>query len=90
MWAAMYEPLKQEGGKTYLSVSQVWTKYSIVFHSRLSDLTTFVQVYQAARSDAERAEAFNALLRQVLFAVWDNERGQQVDQKDFMNKNFTR
>jgi len=90
MWAAMYEPLKQEDPKTYLSTNQVWTKYWIIFHARLSDLTTFVGAFQAAKSEAERGEAVNALFRKALLAVWDVERGQQVDQKDFINKNFTR
>jgi hypothetical protein len=90
IWAAMYEPLKQEDGRTYLSGSQLWTKYKIIFHARLSELTAFVQAYQAARSDAERGQAVSTLLGQALFAVFDVERGQQVDQKDFINKNFTR
>jgi len=90
MWAAMYDPLKQEDARTYLSVSQLWTKYEIIFHARLSSLTTFVQAYQAARSDAERGQVVSTLLGQTLFAVFDVERGQHVDQKDFMNKNFTR
>lgn len=89
MWAAMYEPLKQEDGRTYFSVSQLWTKYKIIFHARLSDLTAFGNAHRAAGSDAERTQAVNTLLRQTPFAVFDVERGQLVDQKDFMNKNFT-
>ena len=90
MWGAMFEVLNQEDAKTLLSVSQLWTKYSIIFHSRLSALATFAKAFQAARSDSERTEAYNVFIRQAGVAVWDNERGQQVDQKDFVNKNFTK
>ena len=90
MWGAMYEVLNQDNPRSLLTVSQLWTKYSIIFHSRLSALTTFVKAFQAARSDEERTQAFNAFIREALIAIWDNERGQAVDQKDFVNKNFTR
>ena len=90
MWGAMYEVLTQDNPRSLLSVSQLWTKYSIIFHSRLSALTTFVKAFQAARSDEERNQAFNAFIREARIAIWDNERGQMVDQKDFVNKNFTR
>jgi len=89
MWGAMFEVLNQEDARTLLSVSQLWTKYSIVFHSRLSALASFAKAFQAARSDSERTEALNVFIRQARVAVWDNERNQQVDQKDFINKNFT-
>jgi hypothetical protein len=90
MWAAMYDPLKQEDPKTYLSTNQVWTKYWIMLHARLGDLTAFAGAFQAARSDAEREAAINGLLSKALFGVVDAERGQRVDEKDFINKNFTR
>ncbi len=89
-WGVMYEVLNREDPKTFLSASQLWTKYSIIFHTRLSGLSTFVKAFQEARSDSERAQAFNAFIDQTLVLFWDNERGQRVDVKDFINKNFTR
>ena len=90
MWAAMYEFVKQDDARTYLSTSQLWTKYLIVLHVRLSQLTAYVNAHRAAGSDAERSQAYNTFLSQATIAVFDVERGQQVDEKDFANKNFTR
>ncbi|MGH2360966.1 MAG: hypothetical protein ACRDGM_10570 [bacterium] len=90
IWGVMYETVGQDDLQAILAASQVWTKYSIVFRSRMAGLIAFVKAYQAARSDAERDQAFNAFIREVRVLIWDRERNQAVDQKDFINKNFTR
>lgn len=90
MWGVMYEVLSAEDPRTFLSASQLWTKYSVIFHTRLSGLSTFIRAFQEARSDTERAQAFNTFINQTVIVVYDNERQQRVDEKDFINKNFTR
>lgn len=38
----------------------------------------------------ERGGCFSALVRQIHFEVVDLERGQLINQKDFINKNFAK
>jgi hypothetical protein len=89
MWVAMYEVLARDAPTTVLSNGQLWTKYSLIFHARLGAFATLVSQYNAAKTDGERQQAFETFFRTVNFRVYDNERRQFVDDKDFINKNFT-
>jgi hypothetical protein len=90
IWNAMYGVVSKEPPASILSGSQVWTKYGIVLQTRVNDITTAVNAWQAAKSDDERKRAYETFLDSIRFRIYDYERQQFVDQKDFINKNFTR
>jgi hypothetical protein len=75
---------------TVLVNGQVWNRFIINQFVKARDYATFLSSYQAARNDAERARAFDVLWDTTKYSVFDIERGQYVDARDFSNKNFTR
>jgi hypothetical protein len=90
VWGTMYDVLSKEPPMSILSGSQVWTKYGLVLQTRVGDITTVVSAWQAAKSDEEKKRAYQTFLESVRWRVYDYEKEQFVDQKDFVNKNFTR
>ena len=90
IWEAMYSVVAKEAPATILSGAQVWTKYGVVMQTRVSEITTVVNAWNAAKSDEEKKRAYETFLDSIRWRVYDYEKGQFVDQKDFINKNFTR
>ncbi len=90
MFGTMFGVAQQDPPATTLFSAQVWTKYQIIFVTTLGDTTTFANAMRAARSDQEKQQVIKGFLDTWKFGVYDTERGQFVDQKDFVNKNFTR
>ena len=88
VWWVMVAVLAQEPPATILVSSQVWNKYILQLFLDIARYSTFLSNYRAAKNDSERNAAFNALSAKL--RVWDSERQQWADIKDFMNKNFTR
>jgi hypothetical protein len=88
IWGVMHGIVKQDPPQTVLIGDQVWTKYSLLFAVQIGTLTQFADAYQKATSNDGRQQAFQVLFRAAQFRVYDNERGQFVDDKDFVNKNF--
>ncbi len=68
---------------------QVWNKYVIEMAQTNEKVRQFVSAWQAAKTDADRKKALEIVLKQFRLAVFDLERNQYVDVKDFVNKNFT-
>ncbi len=89
-WGVMYDILVNEPPVTILSGAQYWTKYALVLQTRMGDLTTLVKAVSGTRTEPEKEKAFEAFAATMRFRVYDVERRQFVDEKDFMNKNFTR
>jgi hypothetical protein len=75
---------------TILVNGQVWNRFIINQFVKARDYATFLSSYQAARNDADRARVFDVLWDTTSYSVFDMERRQYVDAKDFSNKNFTR
>lgn len=88
IWAVMYDVLNKEDPRAVLVGGQVWTKYALLLAVSIGDTTIFVRAYQAAKSDAERNRAVETFLKAASFSVYDLQKQQFVDQKDFINKNF--
>jgi hypothetical protein len=88
-WGAMYGPLSQEPPTSSARSGQVWGKYNVVGEIKLEALREYARAWQAAQTDADRTSALNALWRATGTGIWDIERQQWVDEKDFVNKNFT-
>ncbi len=89
-FGTMFGAAQQDPPATTLFSGQIWTKYQIIFITTMSDTTRFAAAMRAAGSDREKQQAVSAFLDTWKFGVYDTERGQFVDQKDFMSKNFTR
>lgn len=90
MFGTMFNVAQQDPPATTLFSGQVWTKYQIIFLTTLGEVTKFATAMRAAGSDQEKQQAVSAFLDTWKFGVYDTERGQFVDQKDFVNKNFAR
>jgi hypothetical protein len=86
----MYSAFSQEPAGKRLVAAQAWSRYELQLWIYLGEYTQFLSIYRAAQNDAQRAEAFRGLFDKVDFQVWDNETNRFVDEKDFINKNFTR
>jgi hypothetical protein len=79
-----------ENQETLLGAAQIWQRYLIVLWARAADITTLLRANQAATTEAQRQQAWEAFLATLKWAVFSLETGQPVDNKDFVNKNFTR
>jgi len=90
IWDAMYGVVAKEPPASILSGAQAWTKYGLVLQTRVSDITTAVNALNTAKSDEDKKRAYETFLDSIRWRVYDYEKGQFVDQKDFVNKNFTR
>lgn len=88
VWGVMYNVLSQDPPNTVCIADQTWTKYSILFFVQLGSLRAFADGYRAATTETAKAQALQSLFRAAQFRVYDNERRQFVDEKDFVNKNF--
>ena len=91
MWGAAYEVATRESPETVMFTGQQWSKYMLILVTQAKHLTTFATNMNAAGNDTARQKTvFDAFLQTVTFQTYDLERQQFVDQKDFINKNFTR
>ncbi len=79
-----------EAAQTVLIAGEAWNKYLLVVRATVNDLGTFIKSLQAAGSDEQRQQATQAFLQTVRFRVYDTERQQFVDEKDFIDKNFAK
>jgi len=75
--------------KAVLIGGQVWTKYVIEMHQSNDKVRAFLGAWEAAKTDDDRKKAVDGVLGRFTIAVFDLEKGQYVDAKDFVNKNFT-
>ena len=75
---------------TVLVAGERWTKYLLYLGIRAEDAANYLKSLQAAASDEQKQEALQTLLRAIQIKVFDSEQQKFVDQKDFMDKNFTR
>lgn len=90
IWGHTYETVASEDAETAISARQTWTKYSIVTNVRLKWLHEYVAATRQAKSDAERQQALRTLFTRHWESVWDIERRQWADSKDFVNKFFVK
>jgi hypothetical protein len=89
IWGVMYPPLAGDPPVTILTALHVWNKYGIRTHATVENIATLVKDHKGAATDAERRSVFEKFFGTVTFDVLDLERNQYVDEKDFINKNFT-
>ena len=89
IWGVLYDVAAKDPPQTWFSGMQVWNKYGIANHVRLEHLTTLVNDLRNARTDPEKKAAFDKFYPKTILRVWDYDRREFVDAKDFINKNFT-
>ena len=89
IWGALYDAAAKDPQQTWFTGMQVWSKYGIATHVRLEHLTTLVNDLRDAKTDPEKKAAFDKFFPRTSLKVWDYERKEFVDVKDFVNKNFT-
>ncbi|MGH2349443.1 MAG: hypothetical protein ACRDFT_08270 [bacterium] len=87
-WLVMNETTAPDPPQTMLMSAQVWTKYMIQIGQQNTLVSEFSRALKAARNDAEKNAAVNKVLARFLVRIFDLERNQFVDAKDFVNKNF--
>jgi hypothetical protein len=87
-WEVMNGVLAQEPPTTILIAAQVWNKYILNFMVSRQDWGVFIQAWTSATNDDQKGQAGRALIKAMRFTVFDMERQQFIDQKDFVNKNF--
>lgn len=87
-WLVMNETTAPDPAETMLMSAQVWTKWMIQIGQQNRLVTEFAAQLKAARTDAEKNAAVNKVLGRFLVRIFDLERNQFVDVKDFVNKNF--
>ncbi len=87
-WLVMNETTASDPPDSMLISGQVWTKYMIQIGQQNKLVSEFSAALRAARTDAEKNAAVNKVLARFLVRVFDLERNQFVDAKDFVNKNF--
>jgi len=68
---------------------QRWNKYVIEMAQANAKVREFLAAWNAAKTDTERGQALKIVLGRFRLAVFDLEKNQYVDVKDFVNKNFT-
>jgi hypothetical protein len=87
-WSVMADVLSGAEESTFLVAGQMWSKYILYVGVPLGPFRVFQQAAAASPDDEGRSEALRHLEPHLRFAVVDTETGQQVDQKDFVNKSF--
>ena len=87
-WLVMNETTLSDPPDSMLMSAQVWTKYMIQIGQNNKLVSEFSATLKAARTDAEKNAAVNKVLGRFLVRIFDLERNQFVDAKDFVNKNF--
>jgi len=88
-WEVMNGVLAQEPSNTVLIAAQVWNKYILNFLVSKQNWGVFIRAWTSATNDDQRGQAGRQLIRAMRFTVFDIERQQFIDQKDFVNKNFS-
>jgi hypothetical protein len=87
-WEVMNAVLTQEPPTTVMIAAQVWNTYILNFLVSRQDWGVFAQAWTGATTDDQRRQAGQQLIRAMRFTVFDMQRQQFIDQKDFVNKNF--
>ena len=93
VWDVLFHSLTMDSpdaAATVLVAGERWTKYMLYLAIRAEDAANYLKSLQAAASDEQKQAALQTLLRAIQFKVFDIEQQKFVDQKDFMDKNFTR
>jgi hypothetical protein len=93
VWDVLFHSLtidSPEVMQTRLVVGERWTKYVIYLNIRVEDAANYLKSMQAAGSDEQKQETLQTLLEAIRFRVFDEEKQEYVDEKDFANKNFTK
>ena len=92
VWDVLFHSLtidSPEVAAMVLMVGERWTKYVMYLGVRVEDAASYLKSVQAAGSDEQKQEVLQTFLRAIQFSVFDVERQEFVDLKDFTNKNFT-
>jgi len=92
VWDVLFHSLTMDSPEvtqTVLLVGERWTKYVLYLGVRVEAAANYLKSVQAAGSDEQKQAAFQTFLEAIQFSVFDAERQEFVDQKDFRNKNFT-
>jgi len=87
-WLVINETIAPDPANTMLMSGQVWTKWMIQIGQENGQVAQFAAALKAAKTDAEKNAAVNKVLARFLVRIFDLERNQFVDVKDFVNKNF--
>lgn len=87
-WEVMNGVLAQEPASTVLVAAQVWNKYILNFLVSRQAWGVFIQAWTSATNDDQKRQAGQQLVKAMRFTIFDIERQQFIDQKDFVNKNF--
>ncbi len=93
IWDVLFHNMAMDApdaGATLLLAGEQWTKYTLYLAINVEEAANYLKSVQAAGSDEQKQKALQTLLQAIRFSVFDSERQEFVDQKDFMNKNFTR
>jgi hypothetical protein len=90
VWAVIFGVAGGEPPQTIMSTNQVWTKYALLVMTQVGPYAELLTRLRSATSNAAKSQVFNDFVARVGFRVFDLERQQFVDQKDFINRNFTR
>lgn len=89
IWGVMYPLIAQEPAQAVMHLGQFWGKFDLQLRATIGDYTRLVTSYRAATTDAAKEKAIDNFLSAVRFRIYDTERREFVDVKDFTNKNFT-
>lgn len=87
-WLIMNLATASDPPDTMLMSAQVWTKWMIQIGQTNKLVAEFAAEFRAAKNDTERNAAVKKVLGRFLVRIFDLERNQFVDVKDFVNKNF--
>ncbi len=68
---------------------QRWNKYVIEMAQTNPKVREFLAAWNAAKTDTEKSQALKIVIGRFRLAIFDLEKNQYVDVKDFVNKNFT-
>lgn len=93
IWSVLADAVaadSDEALKTMLVAGQMWTKYIIYLALPAGPFKTFQKAAAVSPDDEGRMEALKQLEPHLRSAILDTETGQYVDEKDFVNKHFTR
>jgi hypothetical protein len=91
-WRAMLEnyPVAPDAAAgTYFGAGQQWTKYVIMFYARVDHLAQLFATLASEQPTEQKNQAVQEFLQAVQVRVYDLERSEFVDVKDFVSKNFT-
>lgn len=86
-WALTTVAAGRDSPKSWLKVGQVWRTYRIELRTRLESAATMIRGLQAARTEAERGQVLQALMRSSMFLDVLDEASGTVPELDFLAAN---